>query len=68
MPCQWADVCDALGIQDRRPVAFSRAPAANTTNPFGPTEFHRFGDLIFEVMNSELICSVILFDPQQAEW
>eukprot|EP00054_Salpingoeca_dolichothecata_P011192 m.62214 g.62214 ORF g.62214 m.62214 type:complete len:295 (-) comp19346_c0_seq1:44-928(-) len=60
---QWEEIqahtSDACG----QPVAFQRAPAANTTNPFGATLFWGFRNLIFEVMGNGHLASVTMFPP-----
>eukprot|EP00053_Salpingoeca_punica_P014241 m.129434 g.129434 ORF g.129434 m.129434 type:complete len:580 (+) comp16405_c0_seq6:379-2118(+) len=63
---KWSDVQRELGSQCGKPVAFNRAPAANSSNPFGATLFWGLQDMVFEVMGNMYIASVVLFQPAAA--
>lgn len=60
---KWDAVQDDTGHCYGKPVVFSRAPAANTTNPFPATLFYGLSCLVFEVMHNNHIASVTLFSP-----
>jgi hypothetical protein len=45
-----------------QPAILHRSSSTNSVNPFGPTFFYVYEDIIFEVMNNGFIASVILLN------
>lgn len=57
----WSDIADRLCEPVSRPVNLRRTSSANNTNPWGSTHCYSFGNLIFEVIQSQQIATVIIF-------
>jgi hypothetical protein len=51
---------DALNIKTQ-PAILHRSSSTNSVNPFGPTFFYLYDDIIFEAMTNGYIASVTLF-------
>lgn len=52
---------ETLAIKTQ-PAILHRSSSTNSVNPFGPTFFYLYEDLIFEIMNNGYIASVTLFN------
>lgn len=50
-----------------QPAILHRSNSTNSVNPFGPTFFYLYEDLIFEIMTNGYIASVTLFNNKKLE-
>ncbi len=51
---------ESLAIRTQ-PAILHRSSSTNSVNPFGPTFFYIYEDIVFEIMTNGYIASVILF-------
>ncbi|XP_067144960.1 phagosome assembly factor 1-like isoform X1 [Centruroides vittatus] len=58
---KWDTIQDRLIKPDEQPVVLNRSNSLNSTNPFGSTFCYGYQDMIFEIMSSNHIASVTLY-------
>merc|ERR1712210_94023 len=59
----WTEIQGRVCEPISKPVSLRRTSSANNTNPWGSTKCYSFGNMVYEVMPTDQIATVIIFKP-----
>lgn len=58
----WTEIQGRVCEPISKPVSLRRTSSANNTNPWGSTKCYSFGNMVYEVMPTDQIATVIIFN------